>query len=140
MVPSGEASLRAALEGPDARERYETSDGEYDPEFTASDLATLSGAWSWLDDVLGPAVAAGPGGLIADDLAYVAAWGFNPAEISAPILFMHGGKDRIVPSAHGEWLAHRCPKAELRLSPDDGHISILNSAVSALEWLRGQLD
>ncbi|MEX0795329.1 MAG: alpha/beta fold hydrolase [Acidimicrobiia bacterium] len=139
MVPSGEASLRSALEGLDAKERYETSGVEYDPEFTASDLVALSGAWSWLDDVVGPAVEAGPGGLIADDIAYVTPWGFNPAEISAPILFMHGGMDRIVPSAHGEWLADRCPRAEFRLLPDDGHISILNSAVSALEWLREQI-
>jgi pimeloyl-ACP methyl ester carboxylesterase len=139
MIPSGEASLRAALDGPDAKLRFETSGVEYDPEFTASDLAALSGAWSWLDDVVGRAVEAGPGGLIADDLAYVTPWGFNPAKISAPILFMHGGKDRIVPSSHGEWLAARCPRAELRLSPDDGHVSILNSAVPALEWLREQI-
>jgi len=139
MVPSGEASLRAALNGPAAKRRHETSGVEYDPEFTASDLATLSGEWSWLDDVVGPAVAAGPGGLIADDLAYVTPWGFSPSEIVAPTLFLHGGKDRIVPSAHSEWLAARCPRAELRLSPNDGHISILNSAVSALEWLREQI-
>jgi pimeloyl-ACP methyl ester carboxylesterase len=139
MITSGEASLRAALEGPDAKDQYEMSGVEYDPEFTASDLAALSGAWSWLDDVVGPAIEAGPGGLIADDLAYVKPWGFNPAEISAPVLFIHGGKDRIVPSTHGEWLADRCPTGELRLSPEDGHISILNSAVSALEWLREQV-
>ncbi len=140
MIPSGEASLRAAIDGPDAKERYETSGVEYDPEFTASDLAALAGEWSWLGEVVGPAVAEGPGGLIADDLAYVTPWGFNPAEISAPILFLHGGKDRIVPSSHSQWLADRCPKAELRLSPEDGHVSILTSAVPALEWLRGQND
>lgn len=139
MVPSGEASLRAALEGQDAKERYETSGVEYDPEFTASDLAALSGAWSWLDDVVGPAIEAGPGGLIADDLAYVKPWGFDPGEILVPVLFMHGGKDRIVPSSHGEWLAGRCPAGELRLLPDDGHISILNSSLAALEWLRAQI-
>jgi pimeloyl-ACP methyl ester carboxylesterase len=139
MIPSGEASLRAALEGPNAKDQYEMSGVEYDPEFTTSDLKALSGAWSWLNDVVGPAVEAGPGGLIADDLAYVKPWGFNPAEISAPVLVVHGGKDRIVPSSHGEWLADRCPTGELRLSPEDGHISILNSAVSALEWLREQV-
>lgn len=136
MIPSGEASLRAALDGPAAKERYEASGVEYDPEFTASDITTLSGPWAWLDEVVGPAVEAGPGGLIADDLAYVAPWGFDPAGISAPVLLMHGGKDRIVPAAHGQWLGERCPSAEVRLLPDDGHISILNSANSALEWLR----
>lgn len=136
MTASGVASLRAAAEGRAAKERHEASGAEYDPEFTPADLATLSGEWSWLGDVVGPAVEGGPGGLIDDDLAYVAPWGFDPAQVIAPVLFLHGGRDRIVPSAHGEWLARRCPSAELRLSPDDGHISILNSATGALGWLR----
>src|SRR5215218_2616126 len=68
MAASGVASLRAAAEGRAAKERYEAS-AEYDPEmFTPEDHAALSGAWSWLQDVVNPAVEAGPGGLI-DDLA-----------------------------------------------------------------------
>ena len=138
MAASGVASLRAAAEGRAAKERFEASGVEYDPEFTADDLAVLEGAWSWLGDVVGPAVAAGPGGLIDDDLAYVAPWGFDPAGVAAPVLILHGGRDRIVPSSHGEWLARRCPTAELRLSPEDGHLSILTSATAALEWLRAR--
>ena len=37
--------------------------------------------------------------------------------------------------AHAEWLASRIPTAELRVQPDDGHISVLGSAPAALEWL-----
>ncbi|MFD7285501.1 alpha/beta fold hydrolase [Streptomyces sp. NPDC059863] len=140
MADSGVASLRAATEGRAAKERYEASGAAYDPEFTPADQAALAGAWSWLGEVVGPAVAAGPGGLIADDLAYVAPWGFDPARVGAPVLLLHGGRDRIVPSAHGRWLASHCPSAELRLSPDDGHISVLNSAEAALEWLRARAD
>jgi len=136
MVPSGVASLSAAAEGRAAKERHEASDAEYDPEFTPADLAALGGEWSWFGSVVGPAVAAGPGGLIDDDLAYVSPWGFDPAGVAVPVLLLHGGRDRIVPSSHGEWLAARCPWAELRLSPDDGHISILTSAPAALAWLR----
>jgi pimeloyl-ACP methyl ester carboxylesterase len=136
MSRSGVASLRAAAEGRAAKEKHEAS-AEYDPEmFTPADHAALSGAWSWLGDVVGPAIAGGPGGLIADDLAYVAPWGFDAAQVTAPVLLLHGGQDRVVPSSHGEWLARRCPTAELRLSPPDGHLSILDSAPSALEWLR----
>ncbi|MFI6596887.1 hypothetical protein ACIBHX_11570 [Nonomuraea sp. NPDC050536] len=40
-----------------------------------------------------------------------------------------------MPSSHGRWLAGRCPTAELRLSPGDGHISVLGGAAAALEWL-----
>ena len=70
-----------------------------------------------------------------DDLAYVAPWGFDPNAITAPVLLVHGGRDRIVPSTHSVWLAQRCSNAELRLSPDDGHVSILRQAESALDWL-----
>ena len=136
MAPSGVASLSAAAEGRAAKERHEASDAEYDPEFTPADLAALGGEWSWFGSVVGPAVAAGPGGLIDDDLAYVSPWGFDPAGVAVPVLLLHGGRDRIVPSSHGEWLAARCPSAELRLSPHDGHISILTSAPAALAWLR----
>jgi pimeloyl-ACP methyl ester carboxylesterase len=136
MAASGEASLRAAAAGRAAKERHEASGAEYDPEFTPADEAALSGEWSWLGKVVGPAVEGGPGGLIDDDLAYVAPWGCDPAQAIAPALFLHGGRDRVVPSAHGEWLARRYPSAELRLSPDDGHISILNSATAAVDWLR----
>jgi pimeloyl-ACP methyl ester carboxylesterase len=139
MAASGVASLRAAAEGRAAKEQYEASGAGYDPEFTPADLAALSGTWSWLGSVVGPAVKDGPGGLIDDDLAYVAPWGFDPAQVRPPVLIMHGGRDRVVPSAHGRWLADRCPVAELRLYPDDGHISVLNCGAAALDWMAGQV-
>jgi pimeloyl-ACP methyl ester carboxylesterase len=138
MAASGVASLRAAVAGRAAKERHEASGVAYDPEFTPADLAALDGDWSWLGGLVGPATAAGPGGLIDDDLAYVSPWGFDPAEVTAPVLLLHGEQDRIVPSSHSRWLARRCPSALLRLSADDGHISILNAAPAALEWLREQ--
>jgi pimeloyl-ACP methyl ester carboxylesterase len=136
MCDSGVASLRAACEGRAAKEAYEASGVEYDPEFTSADLDAFEDGWDWLGKVVGPALKAGPGGLIDDDLAYVAPWGFDAAGISAPVLLLHGGIDRVVPSSHSEWLARRCASAELRLSPDDGHISVLTRASAALEWLR----
>jgi pimeloyl-ACP methyl ester carboxylesterase len=140
MAPAGVASLRAAAGGRAAKERYEASPADGDIGFTPADEAALGGRWSWLIDVVRPAVQAGPGGLIEDDLAAVSPWGFDPAGIVAPILLLHGAQDRVVPSSHGEWLAQRCPTAELRLSAGDGHISILDSAVAALEWLRERVD
>jgi pimeloyl-ACP methyl ester carboxylesterase len=136
MIASGVASLSAAAEGRASKERHEASGVEYDPEFTPADEAALAGEWSWFGDVVNPAVAAGRGGLIDDDLAYVAPWGFDPADVVAPVLLLHGGRDGIAPSSHSEWLARRCPSAELRVWPDDGHISVLTHATAALEWLR----
>ena len=136
MNDSGVASLHAALQGLEAKERFEASGAEYDPEFTPADLAALSGPWSWLGEVMGPATDHGPGGLVDDDISYVTPWGFDPAQAGAPVLLVHGRLDGIVPAAHGEWLARRLPLTELRLTSGDGHISVLNSAVPALEWLR----
>jgi pimeloyl-ACP methyl ester carboxylesterase len=80
------------------------------------------------------------GGMIDDDLAYVAPWGFDPAQVTAPVLVLHGGRDRLVPCAHGQCLASRCPAAELWLRPEDGHISALSSAADAIGWLRRHAD
>jgi pimeloyl-ACP methyl ester carboxylesterase len=134
MAPSGVAGLRAAAAGREAKERYEASTSD-ESGFTPADWAALAGEWSWFNKVVGPAMKDGPGGLIDDDLAYVAPWGFDPTRIVAPLLLVHGGQDRVAPSSHSEWLARRCPTAELRILPDDGHISVLSSAEAALEWL-----
>jgi pimeloyl-ACP methyl ester carboxylesterase len=134
MGPSGIASLTAATLGLGAKETFEaTNDAE--PDFIPADLDVLSGAWGWLGSVAGPAMAGGPGGLIDDDIAYVSPWGFDVANIRVPVLLGHGDRDRIVPSTHGAWLAGRCPTAELRRYPDDGHLSVLRYAGDALTWL-----
>jgi pimeloyl-ACP methyl ester carboxylesterase len=139
MATSGAAALRAAAAGREAKERYEEEFGDaYDPEFTPADLAALSGEWSWLLSVVRPAIAAGRAAAIDDDLAYVAPWGFDPAQIDAPVLLIHGGRDRVAPCSHSKWLVQRCPAARLWLRPDDGHISVLNSAEAALRWLAEQ--
>jgi pimeloyl-ACP methyl ester carboxylesterase len=125
---------RASVKGRAAREAYEESD-KPEMEFTPADHAAFDGAWGWFGEVVGPALADGPSAQIDDDLAYVAPWGFDPATITAPILLQHGERDRIVPPAHSRWLAGHCPTAELHVTEEDGHISILNHAEPALEWL-----
>src|SRR5215217_1819996 len=109
---------------------------EYDPElFTPADHAARAGAWSWLLTVVEQAMEGGLGGMVDDNLASVAPWGFDPGQVRPPVLFVHGGQDRMVPSSHGEWLARRTPGAELWLRPDDGHVSVLAAAEAALDWL-----
>ncbi len=135
MSAGSEASLRAATQGRDAKAKYQET-AEFDPDsFNANDNAAFDGPWGWFSEVVGPAIAAGPAALIDDDLANVGPWGFDPADVHAPILLMHGDADRMVPAAHSEWLARRCPTAELRLFPGEGHISVLTHAELALDWL-----
>jgi pimeloyl-ACP methyl ester carboxylesterase len=136
MAPAGEAELRAATRG---RAELESclAAGDFDPEmFTPADHAALAGPWSWFGSVVEPAMASGLGPMADDDLAYVSPWGCDPQEISQPILLLHGGQDRIVPSSHGKWLAGHCRTAELWLRPDDGHISVLSAGIAALDWLQ----
>ena len=78
---------------------------------------------------------AGPGGLIDDDLAYVSPWGCDPRTIKAPVLLLHGEADGIIPASHARWLASHCPTAELRIAAGAGHISVLDGAHAALDWL-----
>jgi pimeloyl-ACP methyl ester carboxylesterase len=134
--PGGAAELRAAAAGRAALEKHlaESDDG---PDFTPEDEAALAGDWSWFFDVVDePALAGAMGGFVDDDLAGVGAWGFDPADVVAPALFVHGARDRVVPASHSGWLARRCPSAELWLRPVDGHISVLNQGAAALAWLR----
>jgi len=127
MGPAGEATLRAVAAG----RAYETDDVDFIP----ADWAMFDGPWSWFSEVVEPAVAGGRAGQDADDHAYVSAWNCDPAAITAPALLLHGGRDLVVPSTHSEWLAARIPGAEARISPPDGHISVLAHAGTALDWL-----
>ena len=136
MAAAGAAELHAAAEGRAALEDR-LAFTEFDPEqFTPADRAALAGAWSWLGAIAGQAMEGGPGGMVDDDLAYVARWGFDPGQVTSPVLFLHGCQDRIAPSSHAEWLARHVGSAELWLRPDDGHISVLNSGAAVMEWLR----
>ena len=135
MGAGGEATLRAAAAGRAARQRHEDDHGDAAPDFVEADFAALRGEWGWFGSVVGPALAGGPGPMIDDDLAYVAPWGFEPADVHVPTLLVHGAADLVVPSAHSVWLAEHLPTAELWLSPGDGHISVLHRAADALRWL-----
>ena len=132
---AGAAEARAATQGRDALIEFLESEEEFDAEmFTAADWAALQGSWAWLGGVAGQAIEAGPEGMIDDTLASVRPSGFALADVRQPVLILHGQQDRMVPVAHGAWLARRLPDAELRLYPD-GHVSVLRAADQALDWL-----
>lgn len=133
-MASGGPSLRAAAGGRAAREGFVE---EFDPEsFNVRDYAALGGDWAALGEDVGAAAAWGDQGVVDDDLAFVAPWGFDPADIRVPTLLVHGDDDRVVPFAHGERLERVIPPAELRRRPGGGHVAVLGGYSEALRWLR----
>lgn len=137
MASAGVAEMTAATRGAEELRRVLTEEttGDGSDAFTAADIAALNGEWAWIGRIAGEAMRGGLTGMVDDNLSSVRPWGFDLSRVTAPVLLLHGVDDRMVPCAHGEWLADHLPTARLRLSPGDGHISVLRHGESALEWL-----
>jgi pimeloyl-ACP methyl ester carboxylesterase len=135
--PGIAAEQRAATSGREVLQAHWSTavPEEMSEYFTEADIEALAGDWSWVAGVVEQATQGGMEGYLEDILAGVRPWGFRPDDITVPVLIMHGAKDKMVPSAHGQWLADRCPGAEWRVVPDAGHITVLDSAPEALTWL-----
>jgi pimeloyl-ACP methyl ester carboxylesterase len=72
--------------------------GEFDPAvFTVADHAALDGTWAEMGEDAGAAGQAGADGMIDDDVALVTPWGCDLADVTAPVLFVHGAQDRVIP-------------------------------------------
>ena len=66
----------------------------------------------------------GPWGWFDDDLAFMRPWGFDLSAIPGKVHIWQGGHDRMVPPAHGAWLAAHCGGACPHLDPAHGHLSL----------------
>lgn len=133
--PTGTGS---ALLGRDARLAHART-AEFDPKsFTDRDYAALDGPWRALGADAGAGSAAGPDGEVDDDVAYVTPWGADLAAITAPVLLVQGGRDRVVPPTHAHRQLERLPTAELWLRPREGHVSVLTALGTGLDWALAQ--
>jgi pimeloyl-ACP methyl ester carboxylesterase len=77
-------------------------------------------------------------GWLDDDLAFTTDWGFEPADIRVPVRVVQGQHDLMVPFAHGQWLAEHLPGADVVLSADDGHLTLLEDIGATHRWLLSQ--
>ena len=84
--------------------------------------------------------AAGIEGCWDDCWAQLIPWGFDLAQISVPVLLLHGGQDKAVPFSHGQWLAAHIPGVEAWLFDDEGHGTMRENRIGEVHaWLAGRL-
>jgi pimeloyl-ACP methyl ester carboxylesterase len=89
------------------------------------DVGALTGDFAaYLATTFRQAVSTGIWGWFHDDLAFTRPWGFDLDEIGVPVMVWQGGQDRMVPFAHGQWLATHVLGARPRLLTEEGHLSI----------------
>ena len=77
----------------------------------------------------------GSEGWFEDDLITVRPWGFAPEDVRTEVWLWHGERDRLVPVAHGRYLAGRLPRCTGLFLPGDGHVSPLTRLPEILDWL-----
>jgi len=83
--------------------------GEYATALIASmNRSVKNGIWGWFDD----------------DMAFFRDWGFSLDGIDVPVALWQGKQDKMVPFAHGEWMAAHVPNARPHLLEDQGHLSL----------------
>jgi len=151
MGPENVRDFEAALAGREAYAAIAAEQAEELAAVTAADIVAAFGGLvdevdaAALSDDMGASVAAsfnhavaqGPGGMIEDTLQIVRPWGFELADITVPVAVWQGAHDKMVPFAHGKWLAEAIPGARPHLYDDEGHISLGAKMDEILVDLRG---
>lgn len=105
---------------------------------TEADRAALTGETAaYLQAGADHGLRTGVEGWVDDDLAFTKPWGFDLADIQVPVLLWQGEQDNFVPTSHGLWLADRIPNVDARISPDEGHLTLLTNKVRETHaWLK----
>jgi pimeloyl-ACP methyl ester carboxylesterase len=90
-------------------------------------------------DTLREAFRSGTAGVALDFALGMKPWGFETADISAPVHLWHGEDDTIVPVGMGHRLAQSIPGCTATFLPAEGHFSLLpNHATEILRAVCGE--
>src|SRR5215831_16124506 len=95
---------------------------------SAADKAVITGEFAdHLAALFRAALSSGIDGWRDDDLAFSRDWGISLEALghATPVAVRQGDQDRMVPSAHGAWLAANIPRARARLRPGEGHHTLV---------------
>ena len=66
----------------------------------------------------------GDRGMVREADLLVRPWGFRPADVRAPVILWHGGRDRTVPVSVGVRMADDIPGCRASFPPEEGHFSL----------------
>jgi pimeloyl-ACP methyl ester carboxylesterase len=120
----------ATVTGEGLRAQWATLLSAVDAEVATAELA------DHLVETVRAGLAPGVEGWVEDDLAFVEPWGFALDAITVPVLVWQGEEDRFVPPSHGRWLAEHVSGADARLTPEDGHLTLMEHRVTDVHaWL-----
>ena len=71
-------------------------------------------------------------GWLDDDIAFTRPWGFDVDDIRGQVHVWQGAHDRMVPFAHGQWLAGHLGNPCAHLHPQHGHMSLAVAGFPAI--------
>lgn len=71
-------------------------------------------------------------GWVDDDLAFTRPWGFDLRSIRGQVHVWQGAHDRMVPFAHGRWLAANLGNPCVHLHEEHGHVSLAVASYPAI--------
>jgi pimeloyl-ACP methyl ester carboxylesterase len=137
---AGEAVLRPLLEQEAAALSAGGPEGLRDGMaslLSAADAAVLGDELAeHLYDGMARGLTPGVGGWLDDDLAFVAPWHVDLGAVAVPVLLWQGRQDRFVPPGHVPWLGARIPGSEVRLTAEDGHLTLYERRIPEVHaWL-----
>ena len=146
MGPENVEEFGAALAGTDELTRYLEAEAGPLAKVTAEKVAAaLGGLVSAADRAaltgdfaasvaasLRAALGHGIAGWRDDDLAFAAEWGFSLDPMPTPVALWQGDQDRMVPYAHGQWLAAHVGGAQAHLMPGEGHLTLTVTSIGPI--------